>query len=86
MPLTSYSCERCSAKGGPAALLAVASFARLPRHVTVVVDWATLGFKAGNVELVAPPIAGFQVAKSFGEGEAIEVQPNEGWLLVLTEK
>ena len=88
VPLTVYRCAHCSAtkSNGPAALLAIASFAMGPTNVTVTADWTALGFEPGKVELQAPAIAGFQVARTFEIGQAILVAEAQGWLLVVAEK
>lgn len=87
VPLTVYHCEDCGGGGKPAALFAIASFAQSGvTNVTISADWARLGFQAngvGLVELQAPAIAGFQVARTFALSEPIPVVADQGWLLVV---
>jgi hypothetical protein len=95
VPLTVYHCDDCGDGGGPAALFAIASFATSGvTNVTISADWARLGFRAngsivdsaGRVELVAPAIAGFQVARRFALGEPIPVAAAQGWLLAVGQQ
>lgn len=65
-------------------LVAVASWASSNSSITLDIAWGTLGLAPSSVRRVtAPSIAGFQEPRSWHVGDAIEVAPGKGWLLVL---
>jgi len=65
------------------ALISLASWAKDPVSVTLEIDWGALEQQPQNAKLTAPPIPGFQEAKSFSTNERIPVDPGKGWLLIL---
>jgi hypothetical protein len=64
-------------------LIALASWAPQTTTVKLHIDWKALGIKPGKATLKAPAIANFQPAAEFKPGEAIPVEPGNGWLLIL---
>ena len=64
-------------------MIALASWAKEPVDVRLVIDWKALGLDVAQARITAPGIEGFQEARMFGADEAIPVQPGKGWLLVL---
>ncbi|MCL5005966.1 MAG: DUF6067 family protein [Acidobacteria bacterium] len=65
------------------ALISLASWSKEPVSVSLNIDWESLGQEATITKLTAPPIPGFQEAKSFSPAEKIPVEPGKGWLLIL---
>jgi len=79
--------RRGDAKGSqPAALIAVASWAKGPVDIRLAVDWKKLGIDPRTAVLTAPAIDKFQDAAEFGPGDAIHIEPGRGWLLILSER
>jgi hypothetical protein len=63
--------------------VAVASWAKEPVDVRLLVDWRALGLDPKKAMLRAPAIDKFQDAAEFKPGDAIRLEPGKGLLLVL---
>lgn len=72
--------------GGNSVLIALASWAKDPVDIRLVIDWKTLGLDPLKAVLRAPAIEKFQSAAEFRPGDAIRVEPGKGWLLWLVER
>jgi len=70
----------------PAALIALASWAKDPVDIRLAIDWRKLGIDAKTAVLRAPAIDKFQDPAEFGPGDAIHIEPGRGWLLILSER
>lgn len=68
------------------ALISVASWAKEPVRIKLEVNWDALEIDPRKAELSAPAIPGFQEAQKLQWSNDIPVEPNKGWLLLLTEK
>ena len=66
------------------ALISLASWAPEAQNCQLSIDWEALGINPKTAKLTAPPIEGFQEAKSFTPAAEIPVEPGKGWLLVLS--
>jgi len=76
--------KRGDAKGSkPAALVALASWAKEPADVRLAIDWKKLGIDPHAAVLRAPAIDKFQDAAELKPGDPIRVEPGKGRLLVL---
>ena len=64
-------------------LIALASWAKEPVDVRLVIDWKKLGIDPKTAVLRAPAIDKFQDAAEFKPGDPIRIEPGKGWLLVL---
>ena len=65
------------------ALVALASWAEDLAACELEIDWDTLGLDADNAKMHAPPIEGFQEARTFALTEAIPVEKGRGWLILI---
>ena len=71
------------------AVVVIGSWCPSSKNVTVHLDWATLGMKAGEVSVSQPAIEGVQAAKDHGDGSspvAISGAVNGGAILVVAPK
>lgn len=66
-----------------AALIAIASWAQADTTVQLQIDWNKLGIDPAKARITAPAINNFQPARTFTPQEAIPVQKNKGWLLIV---
>jgi hypothetical protein len=66
-------------------LVALASWAKKPAAVRLVLDWESLGLRAERAVIYAPAIPDFQDAAVFHPGATIPVAPGKGWLLIISE-
>lgn len=64
-------------------MLAVASWAKDNSAVDLQIDWKKLGLDPKKVKIHAPAIKNVQEAKNFKVGEAIPVEKNKGWILLI---
>lgn len=64
------------------AMVALASWSDKPENCRLLVDWKKLGLNPQKVIIEAPAIENFQPARTFEPGEAIPVEPDQGWLLI----
>ncbi len=64
-------------------LIAIASWAKDPVNVRLLIDWRALGFDPATARIVAPAIQDFQPAMTMAPGGAIPIAPAKGWLLVI---
>jgi len=64
-------------------MIALASWAEDQVSVHLQLDWHALGIDPQRARISAPSIDAFQTARSFKIGEAIPVQKNKGWLLIV---
>ncbi len=64
-------------------LIAIASWARKPVELNLIIDWKALGIDASRATLHAEAIDGFQPEMSFDRNKPIKVDPGKGWLLIL---
>jgi hypothetical protein len=64
-------------------LVAIASWAKNPEKVKLVIDWKKLGIDPQKAKLTAWDIKDFQKAATFSPDDEILVQPGKGWLLVI---
>jgi hypothetical protein len=70
-----------------ATLVAVASWAKEPARVPLVIDWKALGLDPAKARMEAPGISEFQKEKSLPPGDfTVVVEPGRGRLLVLRER
>jgi hypothetical protein len=67
------------------ALVAVASWEKLPVDVALTIDWRALGLDPARARLRAPAIESFQPEASFAPTDRIPVEPGRGWLLVVED-
>jgi len=72
--------------GGNSVLIALASWAKDPVDIRLVIDWKTLGLDPLKAVLRAPAIEKFQSAAEFRPGDAIRVEPGKGRLLWLVKR
>jgi hypothetical protein len=70
-------------KGDGKALIALASWSKVPQSVRLQFDATALGFDPGDSLLTAPHIRGYQDAHKFDPADPIPVAPGKGWLLEL---
>ncbi len=75
--------QRGGAREKPSALVALASWAKVPVDVRLTIDWKKLGLDPGRAVLRAPAIEGFQEAAEFKPGDAIRLEPAKGRLLII---
>lgn len=64
-------------------MLAVASWAKDNSAVDLQIDWKKLGLDPKKVKIHAPAIKNVQEAQNFKVGEAIPVEKNKGWILLI---
>lgn len=64
-------------------LVSIASWADEDVTVQLKIDWVKLGIDPSKATITAPDIANFQPAKKFSASDAIPVQKNKGWLLII---
>ncbi|TCV97469.1 hypothetical protein EC912_101481 [Luteibacter rhizovicinus] len=64
-------------------MIAIASWAKTPVEVHLSIDWKALGIDGGKATFVAPAIDKFQAGREWRPGDAIEVAPGKGWLIVV---
>ncbi len=67
------------------ALIALASWAPTRVGVKLNIDFKSLGIDPAKARLYAPVSSGFQSSAEFGVGDAIQVEPGKGWMLILKE-
>ncbi|NML22365.1 hypothetical protein HHL16_15890 [Pseudoflavitalea sp. G-6-1-2] len=79
VPVTVY-------KKNGTALISIASWADADTTVQLQIDWNKLGIDASKAVIIAPAISKFQPERTFGIQEAIPVEKNKGWLLIVKEK
>ncbi len=65
------------------AMIALASWAPENTMVQLKIDWNKLGIDPSKARITAPDIRNFQQGRSFDIDEAIPVEKNKGWLLIL---
>ena len=68
------------------ALLAIASWAPTAVTTRLIIDWRALGIDPGRATIVAEEVRGLQAARRFEATDAIPVEPNKGWMLVIREE
>jgi hypothetical protein len=68
-----------------ATLIAIASWENEKVQVSLKIDWKALGINPGKAILEAAHISEFQEASRFKPSDPIPVEPNKGWLLILSE-
>jgi len=78
--------RRGDKKGRPAALIALASWAKDAVDVRPMIDWKKLEIDPRTAVLTSPAIDKFQDAAEFKPGDPIRVEPGRGWLLILSER
>jgi hypothetical protein len=66
-----------------AVLIAVASWAKTNTDVQLTIDWNKLGIDPAHAKIEAREIKNFQPSRIFGINEAIPVEKNKGWLLII---
>jgi len=66
-------------------VVALASWAKGDVAVRLAIDWKAIGLDPARARITAPPIEGFQEARTFEPSGAIPVQQGKGWLLVVEE-
>jgi hypothetical protein len=67
-------------------MVALASWAKDARTVTLEIDWKALGLDPATATITAPAIDTFQEARTFGPTDAIPLEPGKGWLLVISSR
>ena len=70
----------------PAALIALASWAKDAVDVRLAINWKKLGLDPRTATLTAPAIDKFQDAAEFKPGDPVRIEPGRGWLLILSER
>jgi hypothetical protein len=70
---------------GKRALIALASWAPAKADVRLTIDWKALGLNPGKAVLFAPRSAGFQKFQQWKPGDAISIEPQRGWLIIVDE-
>ncbi|MGB8952064.1 MAG: glycoside hydrolase domain-containing protein, partial [Candidatus Aminicenantales bacterium] len=66
-------------------LISLASWAKDPVDVSLIIDWKSLGIDLGKAKLYAPFIPDFQEEALFQPADRIPLEPGKGWLLILKE-
>ncbi len=64
-------------------LISLASWAKTDVNIHLKINWKALGINASTATIVAPAVDKFQPAQTFKIDDAIPVQPNKGWLLIV---
>ncbi|MBS1655522.1 MAG: hypothetical protein JSU05_11795, partial [Bacteroidetes bacterium] len=64
-------------------LVAIASWADSATVVHLSIDWKSLGIDPATATITAKEIKNFQPAQAFKPGDAIPVEKNKGWLLII---
>jgi hypothetical protein len=67
-------------------LISVASWAPEKTTIKLQINWKALGLNPAKVSLFAPEIAGFQSERKFNINDPIPVEPQQGWLIITSEK
>ena len=62
-------------------LVALASWANQPVDVQITIDWNAIGLLQTQATITAPAITDIQTATQFQVGQAIHIEPGEGWIL-----
>jgi len=70
-------------KKNKSALVSIASWDSTDTHCTLQIDWKKLGIDAAKATIIAPEITNFQPAAEFKATDAIPVEKNKGWLLLI---
>jgi len=70
-------------RGRGKAMVALASWAKVPLRTRLTIDWAALGLDPRKAKIRAPEIPDFQLAAEFAAGEPIPFEPGKGWLLII---
>lgn len=78
IPATIYKKEKST-------LISIASWDKNPVNVHLKIDWKALGLNPAKATIKAMESKGFQNAAIFKDGDDIPVQPNKGWLLIVSE-
>ena len=68
------------------AMVSLGSWRDADTKVTLRIDWKALGLDPARTRLRAPAIDQFQVAGSWGPGDAITVPGKKGLLLLLEQR
>ncbi|ANI89429.1 hypothetical protein A9P82_09050 [Arachidicoccus ginsenosidimutans] len=76
VPVTIY-------KKNNSVLISLASWAKNDVNIHLKIDWKALGINPSTATIVAPVIDKFQPARAFKIDEAIHVEKNKGWLLIV---
>ncbi len=72
-------------QGKNRALVAVGSWAPVPKEVKLEIDWKKLGISPALARIIAPAVRDFQDARTFSAEQSIPVAPGKGWLLVIDQ-
>ncbi len=64
-------------------LVSVASWAAEKVDVRFEIDWDAIGIDPACAMITAPAVEDFQVAATFAPTDAISIEPNRGWLLII---
>lgn len=67
-------------------LLAVASWAKDPASIHLIINWKALGMVPGSATLRAPAVAGLQEEGELSIDQPISIEPGRGALLIISEK
>lgn len=67
------------------ALISIASWSSSDTSVHLEIDWKKLDINPQKATISAPFVENFQKAHQFKTGEAIPVEKNKGWLLIISE-
>jgi hypothetical protein len=67
-------------------LISIASWATENTDVQLQINWQALGLDPAKAILYAPAVTNFQPEKTFAPGDAIPVEKNKGWLLIVKNK
>ncbi len=66
-------------------LIVVASWAKDPVPIKLVIDWKALGLRPAHAKLIAPRMETLQDEAVFAPTDSISVSPGKGWFLLLSE-
>ena len=85
---TSHSEIKATAYVKPkqAIVVAVGNFAWKKQAVRLNIDWKALGIDKSKAEIIIPEIAEFQSARDVKLGDAIEIDPKRGCVIIIKEK
>lgn len=68
------------------ALVSIGSWADTDTTVYLNIDWKKLGINSEKANIEAPYVQHFQEQRTFKIDDAIPVEKNKGWLLIISEK
>jgi hypothetical protein len=67
-------------------LVAIASWAKETENINLSIDWEKMGIQKSNAQVVAPYMKEFQENRIFSPDEQIPVEPEKGWIVIISNK